>query len=161
MVATGVYYNLVTGRLDAQIRQIDQLDAKAATAYTVASVILTFFAGLLTIAIFPGNKGVRVTDFILLGLAGLGYLFLVYCIFQAYEVGQWSYRPDLSTLQQYSATHSEDEMQQWIANECLLSIQANEPRIAQKARWLYRALVALAIEAVLIAAIGGVTLLVK
>jgi hypothetical protein len=161
MAATGVYYSLTTSRLDAQMQQIDQLDAKAATAYTFASVILTFFAGLLTIAVFPANEGIRVTDFILLGLAGLGYLFLVYCIFQAYEVGQWSLRPDLVTLQKYAADHTEDEMQQWIANECLLSIQANEPRIAEKARWLHRAIIALAIESVLIASVGGVTLLAK
>jgi len=161
MAAPGVFYTVATDRLNAQMQQIDQLDAKIATIYSVASVILAFFAGLLTIATLPSNRGIRITDFVLLGLAILVYAVLAVFLLKAYRVRDWSLRPNLPTLQAHCAEYTEDGMQEWVADECVRSIEVNKPKIVQKGEWLNNALFALAAEAGLIALAGAITLLVK
>lgn len=161
MPAIAVYYDIATSRLDAQMQRIDQLDAKVATAYASASGILAVFAGLLSLTSLPPNTVVKAIVLALLGLSLGVYLALVLCLFVAYRVSEWSLRPDLHTLQADYEHYDDAVMREWIADECIRSIVANEPRIANKARWLYWALIALAFEALMLAGAGGVALLAR
>jgi hypothetical protein len=161
MPATEVYYTITTSRLDAQMQQIDQLDTKAATVFTFASVILAFFAGLLPITTLPAASHAKIFDIILLFLAGIVYSMLVVCIFKAYQARDWSLRPDLTALQTHYVDYDEQNMQEWIADECLQSIQSNEPLIKQKASWLNKAFITLACEVGLIVVTAGLTLLAR
>ena len=159
MAATAVYYEVATNRLDAQMQRIDQLDTKVATAYASASGILAVFAGLLSLAGLPANSKVKAVVLVLLGLAFVVYIVLVGFLFDAYRVSEWSLRPELETLQRDYETHDDEVMRQWIADECIRSILTNEPYVLRKARSLYRALIALAAEALLLACAGGVSVL--
>jgi len=161
MAATEVYYTITTSRLDAQMRQIDQLDTKVATTFTMASVILAFFAGLLTLAAFPANHDIRVVDFIIMGLAIMVYLFLAFSLYKAYQVTDWSFQPNITDLENYYTEYSEEGMKQWVADACIASIRVNNPRILQKTARLNAALLAFACESGLIALAGAISLLGK
>lgn len=161
MPATSVYYDVASSRLDAQMQRIDQLDVKVATAYASGSAILAIFAGLMAITSLPANRAIRIAVLALLALSIGVYVALVVFLFLAYRVSDWSLRPDLATLKRNCASYDEDVMREWVADECILSVQENEQGIANKAYWLYLALVALAGEAALLACVGGLTLVAR
>ncbi len=117
MAATEVYYAIATSRLDAQMQQVDGLDTKVATVFTFASVVLAFFAGLLSITMLPNHGGLRVTDVVLVGVSIAVYGILVACIFKAYRVGDWSLRPNLEDLQKNCADYDDNTMRKWVADE--------------------------------------------
>ncbi len=155
--ATEVYYTIATSKLSAQMQQIDQIDAKAATVLTFASVILAFFAGLLPTGMLSANPGLRATEVALLGLSVVAYGVLVIYIVKAYRVGDWSFRPCLTDLETNCAENDEETVKVWVADECSLSYRDNKPLIAQKASWLNNAFITLACEVGLIAVTGAIT----
>lgn len=161
MSAPTVLYDVATKRLDDQMQQIDQLDAKAATLYASSSGILAIFAGLLALTTLPTNSLVKALVLIALLLALLAYLVLLGLLYAAYRLGEWSLRPDLADLAANCADHDDDTMHIWVADECVRSIQANEPHIAHKAWYLRGAIVLLPIEAALLVIAGGLSVLAR
>lgn len=161
MAATGVYYEVATKQLDAQMQQIDQFDAKLATMFASSSAILAIFAGLLTLTALPVSIVIRAVVLILLGLASLVYLLLLYCLFAAYRVGVWDRRPNLEDLKTNFAQYDEPTMQEWVANECVAAYQYNEPLLDRKARFVNWSVGLFPLEALLLVIAGVVSLLVK
>ena len=161
MAAPEVYYDIATKRLDAQIQQIDQLDAKTATVFVSASGILAIFAGLLSLAALPTNLAIKIVVLVVLGLASAIYVALLYFLYRAYKTDQWHFRPDLPALKANCANYEEQQMQQWVADECLTSLDDNTPLIIRKALFLRYALIAFPVEAALLVIAGAITLVVK
>jgi hypothetical protein len=65
-------------------------------------------------------------------------------------VTDWSLRPDLATLEQYSRAYSEDVVRQWAADEWVRSITSNEPELDRKSTWVTTASWLLAADALLL-----------
>ncbi len=158
MKAVGVYYEIATKRLDDQLQSIDQLDAKAATVYAAATAILTIFTGLLSLASLPSDALLRALVIGMLVVAILVYFLLLRALYGAYRVSDWNFRPDAATLQKNCEIYDEDMMREWVADECTISFQENEPMIATKTAHLHTAAVSLPVEAILLVIAGGVTL---
>jgi hypothetical protein len=86
------------------------------------------------------------------------YLGLIVAAGLAYRVAGWSYRPDLETLKAATQKYREDEIRMWAANECVRSIEVNEPRLKRKAGWVTVALALLAVDATLLSVAALFTL---
>ncbi len=163
MAATELYYNVAMSRLDTQIQQIDQLDAKVATVFAFASGILAFFAGLLPLAASPMimNHGIKIIALVLVAVALGIYLFIAYCIYRAYHVGTWDMRPDLKELEKNYLLQDDETLQRWIADECIRSMNSNEPLITRKGNLINQALKGLIAEVAFIAITGMVIFFAK
>lgn len=158
MPAMNVYYEMTTKHLDTQLSQVDSLDAKVATLFAASSAILAIFAGLLSLTALPASPVVKTIVFIVLGVACLIYLFLLRFLYVAYQVGDWDMRPHIDDLQTNCAEYDEEQMQEWVADECAVSLKHNTPLLERKAEYVNRALLMFPIEALLLVIAGAITL---
>jgi hypothetical protein len=161
MAVIDVYYEITKARLDAQMGQIDQLDAKLATLFGFASAILGIFAGLLTVTALPSNVVAKIIITVIVAIASLVYFWIISCLYKAYQIASWSLRPDYKKLESYTETNSEDEVKGWVADECVRSIDENEAHIKNKAWYIHCAMVALPVEAMLLVVAGLVAMVSK
>ncbi len=162
MPAEEIFYTMATQRLDAQMQRIDGLDAKATTAFAFSSSILAFFGAFVSLSTIPTGSIVRPRFIGLIVAAIVVYVALLVCLYRAYRINsRLSFRPDLATLEAYCRTYSLNAMQVWVGQECLASINANEPGIGRKARWLQVALILVPIESILLLCAALVDLLAK
>lgn len=67
--------------------------------------------------------------------------------YRAYQVRSYSFRPNPRDLQEYSANHSAEDTWRAVAEQCVLSIEANEEWLSKKAEYLYSALAVLPMQA--------------
>jgi hypothetical protein len=159
--AIGVYYAVATNKLDTQMQSIDQLDAKAVTLFTIASVILGFFVGLISLVKLPSDQPARIADGVFLILSIAAYAILAYCLYQAYKVVDWEYGPDLKALGDKSQEYDEETIQELVADACTISHESNRVLIDKKADWLQCAFIALASDIILIAVTISITAFAK
>ncbi len=153
--ADEVFFAVAMDRLAEQNRRADALNTKAISVSVAASSGLTVFGGLLALGDVDLSGATT-----LLVVAGFAvYLLLLYSAYVASRMDAWSLRPDLQTLQAYCETYGNAEMRIWVARECVVSIDTNEPRLHRKSIYLARSLAALAVEAGLLSAAAIVTLL--
>ncbi len=145
--APNVLYEVAMNRLQAQMEQIDAIDAKLGTILGFASAILAIFAGFMAL----GNLERPLFALVLFGLAFLAYLALVIVTIYGYRLIEWHFRPDLNTLQEHCRSFDEAVMKTWVADECIRSINDNRDNIAYKASSANRAVYLLALEVILLA----------
>ena len=86
------------------------------------------------------------------------YLWLVVTAGLAYRVAGWSLRPDLDVLAEHSASRSEATVRMWAAQECVRSIETNEPRLRRKSNYVKLTLWLLAADAALLSLAAVATL---
>lgn len=146
MSSSQTFYDVAMNRLDEQSGNVDALDAKVATAFGFAAASLPLFGALLAIA----QKDRPESAVVLYVVAIVVYVVMLGFLSAAYRVRDWSFRPDLPTLKAYAETLDEDALRGWVANECVLSIEANEPRLHQKAFRVKAALALVALEALVL-----------
>lgn len=152
--ADQTYYDVATSRLDEQMERIDGLDTKAATAFGFSAAILPIFGALLAL-----SKKDRPDSAIALYVAAICvYPVMLWFAHRAYKVGKWSIRPDLDTLKTYCETRSDATMRVWVANECVLSIEKNEPKLHTKAFRVEKTLQLLAADVLLLTLAALVTI---
>jgi hypothetical protein len=144
--APETYYDVAMARLNEQTGRIDALDTKVATAFGFAAAVLPVFGVLLALA----KKDRPVAAIVLYGIAMGVYAVMLWFMYQAYEVGKWSLRPDLETLKANCETYPEEKMRKWVASECVASIAENEPKLYLKAGRVKIALGLLCLEALLL-----------
>ncbi len=161
MPATTVYYEVTTKQLDTQLSQVDSLDAKVATLFAASSAILAIFAGLLSLTALPSSPTVKLIIVVILGLSCFVYILLLIFLFAAYQVGTWDMRPHVDDLQANCAEYDEEQMQEWVADECVRSLKHNAPLLDRKAAFVNRALIVFPGEALLLVIAGAITLLAR
>jgi hypothetical protein len=152
MMAPSVFYDVASGRLDEQLARIDALDGKASTAFGFSAALLPIFGVFFAAADHPTIAT------ILYIAAVIVYLWLVLAATLAYRVAGWSYRPDLGTLRGHSRSRAEDDVRMWAAEECVRSIDTNEPRLRRKANYVTLTLGLLAADAILLSLAAIATL---
>lgn len=153
--ADEVFFSVAMDRLAEQNRRADAMNTKAVTVAVAASSGLPVFGGLLTL----GDPGLGAMTTLLIVSGFAAYLMLLHAAYVASKMDAWSLRPDLVTLQSYCETYGNAEMRIWVARECVMSIDSNEPGLQRKAIYLSRSLAALAVEAGLLSAAAIVSLL--
>ncbi len=158
-IADDVLYDLAKDRLADQMQRIDTLDAKAATVYTFASGILAFFAATFSLAKPPAGGISRGSFYVLIATSILFYLVTLIAAFKAYNIGQWSQRPDLGEIETFCQTNTTEVMHVWVARQCIISVNENDPFLLHKARWLHTALFTLPFEAGLLVIASVISLL--
>lgn len=149
-----VLYAAASRFLDVQVSTNDVLDNKSAAAFSVGSTVLPVTFGLLRLS----AQAVPPVTLVLLALALVAYVGLVVFVWLASRSRRVEYRPDLVTLQGHSETTPGANLQRWVANEYIASIEANELTLDQKGEWVGRANTALYAEGFLLSLAALVTL---
>jgi len=79
----------------------------------------------------------------------LAYLTLLYFTYQAYQVGEWSLRPQTELMRERAREYSESEIYWWTAKQFMQSVEENGPKLIQKGRAVYWTVALLPVEFVL------------
>ena len=142
MGAPNVYYTIATNKLDTQMQSIDQLDAKVATVFTFASVILAFSAGLISLAVFPANHGLRIVALVFLGVYHL-YLCLPRLLhlsgISSRRLGIWT--PCRRSEGTFSDNMMRRQCRSWSPMHVAISHEENTALIDQKIHWFTQRLI--------------------
>jgi hypothetical protein len=147
VLADETYYDVASRRLDEQIQRSNSLDAKVSTVFGFSAAILPLFGAILALSKTDRPHSAQVLYLVAIGV----YVVLLVFVYLAYQVTNFSLRPDLDTLRTHSGTYEDRTMRAWVANECLKSIATNEPRLKTKTWRIAWALRLLAIDAFLLA----------
>jgi hypothetical protein len=156
MPADQVFYDLAKQRLESQMARIEALDDKAAKLFPFATGALPVFAAVL--ALYGRQLPLLTVVFIVLGV--IMYLTLLLMLYRSIQsTYTWSYRPEMRDFEAKCAEHDDAEMRQWVASECLASLEVNGPWVAQKASHIFWAIVCLPLEAMFLTLAALSTLL--
>lgn len=140
-----VYYEIATSRLDEQRRRANTLDTKAGSILSFGSIVLSIFGAALATS---GELSRWLALPIIAAL--VVYVFLAIVSYRAYQIRQYDFRPDVTTLQQHNAEYREDLLREWVADECVRSIDHNEPLLIDKAMMIARAVKLMTAETIIL-----------
>ena len=143
--AENAFYDITRWRLDEQLHRVDTLDAKVANMFFLIAGLVPLFGVLF---VFSETEGLAT---ILYVAAVVVYVIVVMLTVLAYLGSRWSVRPSLPTLRDYSDSYDERTVRRWIAQETMLSIAVNEPKLRTKGYFVSWATVAFAVDAGLLA----------
>lgn len=143
--AEQAFYDIARWRLDEQLHRVDALDTKVANMFYLIAALAPLFGALF---VFSDTEGAARALYV---LAVAVYFAVVALTVLAYTGSRWSLRPALSTLKDYSDAYDDPTIRRWIAQETMLSIAANEQRLKRKGYFVSLAIMAFAVDAVIIA----------
>ena len=146
MPAPEVFYTVTGERLNEQFRTVEALDSKTATIFSFASAVLPVYGGLLA---FSG-RGLSALSWAFLIAGVVAYAVLLGVSYKAYQVGEWSVRPNVQDLRDNSTQYDEAPMKWWVAEERTRSVTENEGKLATKAHFVTASIVLLPVEAILL-----------
>jgi hypothetical protein len=144
--AEALYYDVAMQRPQSQLRDIEAIESRASTLFTIGSTILPITAGLLTAGEHVLDDSIVGKVFVYLGF--VCYLLLAGFFVWSYRINQWDARPDLPQWRDATVGRTEVEMQRWLGNACVDAYVSNEPILERKAGRIGLALWCLAGEAV-------------
>lgn len=128
-------YELARWRFDQQLSQIDALDRKLATILTLNAALIAVFAAAIALR---GTEDSGVVWGLVLAVVAV-FLANGICAYLAFRLRRWEVRPDFNTFEDVASTVGITVARIWVAREIWSAYQANEPFVAEKARWLRRA----------------------
>ncbi|MBA3644363.1 MAG: hypothetical protein M3411_06640 [Chloroflexota bacterium] len=143
--AEAIYYEVATKKLDFQFHNIQLIDARASTLFTIGSTILPITAGLLTSDQNALDDCAVAKVSLFLGF--VFYMLLAIWFLWSYRISKWDSRPDPLQWKEVTVGRTEAEMQRWLGDACVEAYASNEPAIDRKASKIGAALWFLAAEA--------------
>lgn len=147
-----ILYQIALDRLDAQIKRVDGIDQKIGVTFGLTNGI----TAALVIFITSISRPVPQLVSIFVTLTAVAYLVTLLLLFFAYRYSRWSFKPDVKTLKDICTTpkyHDYPEIvKEWVANQCIRSLEWNNRPITNKLRRAYRALVAMSAQGLFLAA---------
>lgn len=154
LASVTVLFDLIRDQVADQQKQIDSLDTKASVilgaATILAGVSATLFPGLVSthavILVDPHIRWLLPTLIVI-------YVILVCFSCLAYTVRRYKRVPDPQALYDHYRDQSEYFIKASIFTAMVTSLKGNESRIRNKVRWVNFAIVGLAIETFILAAI--------
>jgi hypothetical protein len=147
MSAPETYYDVAMRRLDRQAGLIDALDAKARAVLAAASALVPIFGAVF--AAF-GKTHPPKASVVLYVIAFGFYLVMVFFVWRATRVSEWSIRPELATLADHAKKQDETTVKLWVASECAKAVFTNKPRLKRKADYVDLSVVWLVVVTVLL-----------
>jgi hypothetical protein len=136
VVAGQAFYEVATARLADQMKQIETLDAKTDKILSYSAGALGIFGaalGLVGKHVSAPTIGLFVGAFVI-------YTAVIISTLRAYQLRNYSYRPDMSTLQHHAESLPDEALRLWVARECVLSLNENDVLISEKSADLARAI---------------------
>jgi hypothetical protein len=129
--ADAFYYEVAAKELDEQFHDIEIIDARASTLFTIGSTILPITAGLLTTRedVLDDSSIAKAALF----FGFFCYLILVVFFVWSYRINKWDSRPDLAQWRDETVNRTEEELQRWLGNACVEAYETNEPFLERKA----------------------------
>lgn len=119
-------------RLDSQMSNIEIIESKAAVILGLSSTLIAIFAGALALAADDLTSVAVASPF---GVAILLlYLWIMKVGLASIRTGDWDERPNWGALLNSASELDLESMQIWVAEGCVLSLQANDPKLQQKAK---------------------------
>ena len=141
-----ILYQIAIDRLDAQIKRMDGIDTKIGMTFGLTNGITAALAAF--IAFLP--RSVSELVLIFATLTAVAYLVTLVFLYFAYRWGKWSFNPEINTLKGIctaSQYHDYPEIvKEWVANECIRSLESNRQPITKKVRLANRALITLSVQ---------------
>lgn len=133
-----IAYEVALRRLDSQLARIEAIENKAAMVLGLASTLIAIFAGASALAADDLTSVAVASPF------GLAILALYLCIMRigltSILTRDWDERPNWDALLESARELDIESLQVWVAEGCVLSLHANEPKIQQKAKDINRAI---------------------
>ena len=142
--ARETYFAVMGHRLDEQLRTVEALDSKVAAVFGFSSLTAGIFSALITTASQPDFSNVGL---VFLSVLAAGYVGAVIFALLAYQVSEWSYRPNWTNFKDNLNEYSYAVIQDWLGDECYESLCTNEPRVRRKANFLWWQITFTAIQA--------------
>ena len=143
-----VLYDIAIERLQNQIKRIDGADTKIGIIFGLTNGLAAALGAFVVLL----QGSVTWLVFIFIVLSGFSYIFTLILLYFAYRWGKWSFRPDIETLRGIctsSKYHDFAEVvKEWIADECILSINSNKEPLSQKVRIANNALKVLSAQGI-------------
>jgi hypothetical protein len=136
VAASQTFYDVATARLADQMKQIETLDAKTDKVLSYSAGALGIFGAALGLV---GKNVSALTIGFFVG-AFIIYTAVIISTLRAYQIRNYSYRPDMSTLQLHAQTLEDEALRLWVARECVLSLNENDVLISRKSGDLARAI---------------------
>jgi len=129
-----ILYDVAIEKLQNQIKRIDGADAKIGIIFGLTNGLTAALGAF----IFLLQYSITWIVFIFIVLSGVSYIFTLILLYFAYRWGKWSFRPDIERLRDI-CTSSEyryfpDVVKEWIADECILSINTNQDSLSRKVK---------------------------
>ena len=143
--AERLYFEVARARVGEQLANIESINAKAATMFTIGSTVLPITASLLSI-----ERATVLDDLTSRWALGVGcgfYLLLVAAFVLSYRLGGWQTRPQLAQWRDVTVGRTEEEMQRWLGDAYVEAYLSNESQVRRKAALLSVVLWMLAGEA--------------
>lgn len=145
--SVSLYHDWAKWRLGEQIGRGRALDAMLAATFTLSAAM---------IAVFSAAIALTAQD---LSWTARGLLISVVAVFvldlalsaAAYRIARWSLRPDLQALKSSVGQVGHAKVQEWAADEMVEAIEANEPKLKRKGRYVAGVVFLSAVNAALVA----------
>lgn len=143
-----ILYEIAIDRLNAQIKTIDGIDQKIGVTFGLANGIT---AALIALIAFM-QKPIQQSVLAFIGLSIAMYLCTLVLLFFAYRYSKWSFNPNIKVLKTYCNKEEYQNYPQiiknWIADNCIISIEENRLNISSKLKLAYFALISMAAQGI-------------
>lgn len=127
-----ILYEIAIERLDAQIKRIDGVDNKIGVMFGLTNAIVAALVAFIVLLPSPVPQLVS----IFATLSAFTYLVTLIFLFFAYKSRGWSFRPDIKRLREICTDlqyHNYPEIvKEWVADECIRSLEWNSPPLVNK-----------------------------
>ena len=150
--SSDIFYEIAINRLNVQIERIDGIDTKIGVTFGLTNGITATLIAFITFIPRPVTQ--LVSTFAI--LAASAYVATLVLLFFAYRKSRWSFNPDVKTLKDICTDpkyHDYPEVvKEWVANQCIRSLELNSRPITNKLRRAYRALGAVSAQGLFLTA---------
>lgn len=146
-----ILYQIAINRLDAQIKSIDSIDTKIGITFGLTNGITAALVAFVTFLPRPVSQLVLIS----VTLTAFAYLVTIVLLFFAYRYSGWSFRPDVKKLREIYTDprfhEYPDIVKEWVADECIRSLEINSQSLINKVKLSNHALRALSAQGLLLA----------
>lgn len=147
-----ILFQIAIERLDAQIKRVDGADTKIGVIFGLTNGLIAALGAFVVFLKYPITWPVLV----FITLTGVTYIIVLVLLYRAYRWGKWLFNPDLETLKDICIDpqyHDYPEIvKEWVADECIYSLENNEKPLSNKVRLANRALIALSAQGIFLVA---------
>ena len=147
-----ILYQTAIDRLDAQLKRVDGADIKIGAMFGISNGITAALVSFITSIPRPVPQLVV----IFATLAAIAYVVTLVFLFFAYRWGRWSFNPEIKTLKNICTDPQyhdyPDIVKQWVAGECIRSLEGNIRPLTNKTRRAYRAIGTVSAQGLFLAA---------
>lgn len=147
-----ILYQITIDRLNTQIKRMDGIDTKIGMIFGLTNGITATLVVFMTFLPRPVSQLVLIFT----TLTAVAYVVTLVFLFFAYRWGRWSFNPEIKTLKDICTDpqyHDYPEIvKEWVADECIRSIETNRQPITKKVQLANRALIVLSTQGLFLTA---------